>query len=400
MRIFVILCFLIPITLSAELNIFGYFATKLEKTFNEPVLANDGTTDYESSLYEWDYGSFNLMMQEQLTDKIQVFINVNGAGANELILQNYWGEYSFNRYINVRVGKIYRKFGLYNEILDAVPTYYGIEPPELFDGDHQMISRFTTFMIHGSAGLGSNGLLNYAFSTGNGPGGPAEDKLPLSFDLNYNYSTWLKIGTSGYVSGENATPDAGLGQGASEEGVLPWMASDNFNVFGGYFEINKGNLMIQAAYWTSSHEATRDPASVVEVINNANINSAQRERFLVDPNGTVEEANVNTEANYDINTWYIRAGYSIETSIGEIAPYVQWDYFSNPETIQSKTWGGDAEAGAADDGAFHKPTIGVILRPTYQLAFKIDHSYHLYEFNGEAENYPEIRFNLSYTFGL
>jgi hypothetical protein len=35
--------------------------------------------------------------------------------------------------LNLRPGKIYRQFGLCDEILDAVPAYYGIEPPELFD---------------------------------------------------------------------------------------------------------------------------------------------------------------------------------------------------------------------------------------------------------------------------
>ena len=41
----------------------------------------------------------------------------------------------FSDHFKLRTGKIYRPFGQFNELLDAVPTYLGMEPPELFDKD-------------------------------------------------------------------------------------------------------------------------------------------------------------------------------------------------------------------------------------------------------------------------
>ena len=79
--------------------------------------------------------------------------------------------------------------------------------------------------------------------------------------------------------------------------------------------------------------------------------------------------------------------------------YFQWDHFDNPETIQSKSFGGDNEAGLADDGKFSKGTIGIIFRPQPQLAIKLDASAHFQEFNGDDESYPEIRLDISYIFG-
>ena len=110
--------------------------------------------------------------------------------------------------------------------------------------------------------------------------------------------------------------------------------------------------------------------------------------------------NVNTSAVYVIQTWYLRAGYSFETGIGELAPYLQWDWYQNPETIASKTYGGDDEAGVADDGTFNKSTVGIIYRPTSEVAVKFDQSYHFYKFNGENVLYPEIRLDFSFTFGI
>lgn len=386
----------------SPIQIYGYFATRFEKTFLEPYVEN-GNVKKEDAVGEFSWPYFNIMMQQNLSDQFKVYINLNGSGAENLGVRNFWGEYSNGQHLNVRFGKIYRKFGLYNEILDAVPTYYGIEPPELFDNDHLMLSRETIFMLYGGVDLGP-GTLNYSFSTDNGEGGPFESVWPIGFDFNYALGNDFKIGTSGFVSGKNALSDVSMGDGSPKNGVLPWMSNDDFSVMGGYVQAQLfDKLTLQAEFWTSSHKATRDPASVLMLIQNTNINKAQRERFLKSPSVIDEfltEDDINTVGDYDISTWYFRAGYSFETSIGEIAPYLQWDYYSNPETIAKKTYGGDNEAGVADDGIFNKSTIGIVYRPIYQIAIKLDQSYHFYRLNGENVNYPEIRFDVSYTFGL
>ena len=72
-----------------------------------------------------------------------------------LSVRNAWVEVPIYRdRVLLRVGKTYRRFGLYNEILDAVPTFIGIEPPELFDKDHLIVTRTTNVMLHGTLNLG------------------------------------------------------------------------------------------------------------------------------------------------------------------------------------------------------------------------------------------------------
>lgn len=400
---FVILTTLfITIELSAQngLNTYGYFSTRLEKQYE--TVGTSGTIE-EASPFEWTSPFFNIMIQDQLSENIKVFINLNGSNAGTLDVRNYWGEYSVNNMLNFRIGKIYRKFGLYNEILDAVPTYYGIEPPELFDGDHLMISRTTTVMVYGSFDL-SDGTLSYSLTTDNGEGGSVDNAIPFGFDLNYKFHGGdYKIGTSGYVSGGTAVPDLAVGNGSPKSGILPWMAADHFNVFGGYAEMTFGNLLVQSEYWRAGHKASRDPASVVTLVQKAGLNKSQRARFLNDPTknqSSVTVADVVVSTDYVIQTWYVRAGYSFDTNIGEIAPYLQWDWYSNPETIAKKKYGGDNEAGVADDGVFDKSTIGLVYRPVPEVAVKFDQSFHFYKLDGQNVRYPEIRIDISYIFGI
>ncbi len=382
-----------------KVNIYGYLSWRVEKVFDEPSIEN-GETVTNDAPREITIPSFNLMMQAKVDDKSKVFINLDGQDGEDVTVANVWGEYRINSLLNIRLGRSYRRFGLYNEILDAVPTYIGIEPPELFDGDHLILSRDTLAIVHGLKPIG-DGEFRYSFSIDNGEGGPSEDdNLPIGYDLRYEWGLGdYVIGTSGYTSGGETTSDVSVGEGSPDTGVLPWMAADDFSVFGLYAQFQLNNLTLQMAYWEASHEATRDPESVVTVVENAGINAAQRARFLIDPNGPNTVANVDTNGDYDITTWYFRAGYSFQTQHGQIQPYFQWDFYENPETIQNKDFGGDNEAGLADDGKFTKPTIGVIFRPSPQLAAKLDFSTHLQEFNGSDESYPEIRFDVSYIFG-
>jgi hypothetical protein len=382
-----------------QLSIYGYFSTRYEKQFE--TKNSIGVID-EASPSEWTYPFFNLMLQHQVNDNIKVFVNLNGADASNLDVRNFWGDYSFADYLSVRLGKIYRKFGLYNEILDAVPTYYGIEPPELFDGDHLLISRTTALMIHGDLPL-SNDKFKYSVATDNGEGGSLKNVVPLQADLNFTFGDGnYTVGTSAYTSGGNAVPDKSVGEGSPKSGVLPWMDVDKFSIIGGYVQLQISNLLFQSEYWLSKHKATRNPSSVIELVQSAGLNSTQLSRFLIDPTidpTELTDADVKTTADYDISTWYVKAGYSFFTSFGEIAPYLQWDYYSNPETIAKKSYGGDNEAGAADDGVFNKSTVGVVYRPVSELAIKLDQSFHFYKVDNQDVNYPEVRLDVSYIFG-
>ena len=217
-----------PDALSAqELNVYGYFSARMEKVFGEPEF--DGTNVVDGfAAREFAFPSLNVMFQHQLTDNFKAFVNLSGAGAELVNVANMWGEYTASRYIAFRFGKTYRRFGLYNEILDAVPSYYGIEPPEAFDGDHLLISRTTILMVHGQIPAGS-GNLNWSLSTDNGESGglSSEGELPLGFDLNFRTNNdQFAIGLSGYTSGGETGPDIGLGEGSPNSGVLPWMAGD------------------------------------------------------------------------------------------------------------------------------------------------------------------------------
>lgn len=384
---------------SRGVDLYGYLAWRLEKVWGELDVDGTGATVTQDAPREVTLPSFNVMMQYDVSEKFKTFVNLNGSDAEDISVNNLWAEYSHSPRLNIRLGKSYRRFGLYNELLDAVPTYIGIEPPELFDNDHLILSRTNLLMVHGWVPVG-DGELNYSVSTDNGEGGPSGDDVPIGWDLRYDFGFGShRVGLSGYDSGGETTSDVGLGDGSPRTGVLPWMAGDDFSIIGGYGEFQFGSWQVQFAHWNASHDARRDADSVVQVINNAGLNTAQLNRFMVDPAGAVVAGNIDTNGDYDVTTWYMRAGYSITTDKGQFVPYFQWDEYDNPETIASKTWGGDNEAGLSDNGKFTKVTIGAIYRPVPEVAVKIDASTHIQDFNGSEESYSEIRFDISYIFG-
>ncbi len=85
-------------------SIYGYFATRLEKTYNEPSFDGSGIVK-ESSAREWGMPFFNVMMQHQPGDRFRVYVNLNGSGAENIDVRNAWGEVSLSNYLAVRVGK-------------------------------------------------------------------------------------------------------------------------------------------------------------------------------------------------------------------------------------------------------------------------------------------------------
>jgi len=300
---------------------------------------------------------------------------------------------------------MYRKFGLYNERLDQIPTFIGIEPPEMLDTDHLFLTRTTSAMFHGQF-MNSKRVFSYALMTDNGEGGPQKSVFPVGWDLRYKSLTnSLIVGASGYsssISKGKSTSTVSLGEGSPKGGILPWMSGDKFTVIGVYLEKQIGNLLIQTEYYNASHNAVRDAEAVLSVIQNANVNAFQRGRFLQSnedqSNDNLTTEDIRTNVKYNVRTWYVRLGYNIPTSVGQFIPYLFLDWMSHPEAIQSKDFGGDDEAGLADDGIFWKPSAGLVFKPLPNVAIKLDGSYHIQQYMGKNVAYPELRLDFSFAF--
>lgn len=396
-----------------KLTFYGYFDTTLEKSINVAELDKSGKTIYKDSSMEWSTPNFHIYGSTNLNDNIDVLLNL--ARDNENIeIRNAWGNLKVNDLLQFKFGKMYRRFDLFNERLDQIPTFLGIEPPELFDKDHLIVPRTTNFMIHGKKTFNDSSI-SYSISTENPEGGAESNALPLGWDLRSELKTDISflgnpsflVGTSGYISSlnENKSPSSvDLGQGYPKGGILPWMSKDKYTVFGGFLEtVLFNNLLIQCAYWQSNHQAERNPNSILDLINNGSINSKQKDRFLVKDaltkdSKSLSEQDVISTANYNIQTYYLRFGYSINSEIGSFTPYLLFDWMSNPETIRTKKYGGDDEAGYSDNGVFFKPSLGIVYKPTDSVAVKIDSSLHTQKFNGKEESYPEFRGNISFAF--
>ena len=383
-------------------RIYGYMEAYWEKVANTPdAVGTDGETVFAANPHEFDVRNINVMVQTRTHDRFRGFLNVAAPGGGNVSVRNAWVEVALlGDLLSLRAGKLYRPFGLYNEILDAIPTYIGIEPPELLDGDHLMVTRTTNLMLRGTWIQNSHSL-TYALTTGNDE--RTGDSVPLGADVRYHYrspggQTNVTVGSSLYATLGDAAPSKTVGEGAPDGGVATWMESDKFYVFGGYLELALGNLHMQAAYWRAKHNATRDPEQVLLLLD-GNLNPRQLQRFGLDGASPTAE-DVIRDVDYTVQTVYGRVGYTLSTKWGVMVPYAQYDFYRNPETVQSKTLGGDNEAGLSDNGQFHKATTGIVFRPISAFAIKLDGSVHIQDFNGKLEWYPEVRTSLSYHWQL
>ncbi len=385
--------------------LYGYINSNLQKTFDYPSTGTDGSTMRVSDPVEWTpVRNFHIYGKGNFTRNISYLFNL-AANDDFLEIRNAWGNFAVSDEFQVRVGKMYRKFGLYNERLDQVPTFIGIEAPEMLDTDHLFLTRTTNLMVHGQFQNPRN-VFSYALMTDNSEGGPRKNVIPLGWDVRYkSFVNSFIVGASGYTSGLGSTKSVStvaLGEGSPNGGILPWMEGDRFTVAGVFFEKQIGNVLIQSEYYNAAHNAQRDPHAVLAVIRDANINGTQRDRFLQSnadqPDDMLTPDDVRTQVKYNVQTWYLRLGYNIQTSAGQFVPYVFLDWMSHPEAIQSKTYGGDDEAGLADDGKFWKPSAGVVFRPLPNVAIKLDGSYHIQQYNGKSVSYPELRLDFSFAF--
>ncbi len=383
-------------------KLYGFIDSYWEKTGRTPdTIGADGKTEYSKNPYEFDVPNLHVMVQGAVYEKYRFFVNLAAPGSGSptsdayVQVRNAWVEAPlFARYLNVRVGKTYRRFGLYNEILDAVPTFIGIEPPEIFDRDHLMLTRTTNLMLHGSSDAGA-AVFNYSLTTGTDE--RVSGAFPVGGDLNFELPFGLKLGTSFYFTGGGASSGRRVGEGSPTGGVADWMVKDSYRVLGGYAQLRDRGWILQAEYWRAHHDARRDPDQVALLLADGSLYASQLARFTINGNPAL----IRTRAVYDINAFYFRGGHEFTLGrLSSLTPYVQYDYYSNPETVKSKSLGGDDEAGAAQNGKFHKYTAGVVYRPVPAVALKVDSSVHSYKFNDEYVFYPELRCSFSYLWEL
>ena len=378
-------------------SVFGYVEGYVEQVEASPqwtggTASSQGTVEKSDNAHEFDTPNVTMMVKSSKGTKFSSFLNLNASG-DTVQTRNAWVELAKSSKLKFRIGKLYRPFGLYNERLDAVPTYIGIEAPELFDNDHLLLTRTTNMMVHGDIDFDGN-TLRYALTTGNDERNGGE--VPIGGDLRYTRigmdGSTLIVGTSFYYSGGKAKYNEDVAGG-----VAKWMESTTYSVNGLYAEYTDEKWTAQAAYYVAKHDGTRN-LTTVNTWDGSSQNDGQRDRICDGANwGSCTE----DEASYDVTTWYFRLGYAIKTEEwGEITPYLQWDYYKNPEMIADKDLGGDNEAGLSDDGSFVKQTLGVVIRPDRQLAIKFDASNHAQEMDGEMENYAEIRSSFSYIWSL
>ena len=369
MKLISILALLLTMNVQAaplKSQIYGYVEGYLEKVEKSPTRTGgtsttEGTHSRTENPHEFDTPHINFMVKSSKGSKYSSFLNLDASGSS-VSMKNGWFDASLhNDLLRFRIGKIYRRFGLYNEILDAVPTYMGIEPPELFDGDHLLLTRTTNFMLHGETSIGGD-TLRYSLTTGNDE--RFNKEVPIGGDVRYTKygnSYELTVGSSFYFS-DKAKPSVAVGSGSPNGGVLNWMNSDRYKVLGAFTELIKGGTKLQFAYFVADHDAKRS-GSKLQSLSTAALNNRQIQRLCNGNMSTCSDSGV----NYKVKTWYIRAGHTFNTSMGDFTPYVQWDFYDNPETVATKSNGGDNEAGVADDGKFKKQTLGVVYQPDLSL---------------------------------
>lgn len=347
--------------------------------------------------------NLNVMAQGDIDRRFKWFINlgvVKAADINKgdatLEVRNGWVEVPLYRdLLRLRGGKTYRRFGLYNEILDAAPTFPGVEQPAFLVEGQLLLTRTTNVMLHGTKLFGEH-QIQYALHTGTDERAGA--RLPIGGDLRFQFGDLFTVGSSSYW-GRAATATRLVGEGQAIGGVKNWVERDDFFVFGGYGQLTLGGLLFQVEYWHADHDARRNPDEVLKFAGAAELNMRRRDRFF---NGVdmPQASDVNIDADYVIRTAWSRLAYEIPLGgAGALTPYVHLDYYSDPETIPGGKFGGN-EAGLSDDGDFYRTVMGFVYRPLPPVAFKAELNPHFQTVAGERATFAPFQVSLSYFWNL
>ena len=394
-----------------DTRIYGYLNATMDEiapvSFKRP-LAYDRAANKAVEVQEpMDYGvDAFVMIQGTIGNRYRYFLNVAALGAGDPIestsieIRNAWVEASlYGQALAVRAGRMYRRFGLYNEILDATPTFIGIKEPEILDDDHLMITRTTNLMLLGARVKNAH-KLEYSITTGSDE--RESNQVPLGADVNYSYEHTLKIGVSYYDSMGKAKPGVAVGEGSPKGGVANWMAEDRYRVIDAYAQVMRGPLIAQLEYSIARHNAKRDPSTILPLADpSANLSPAQYQRFFTDAFDDTPPTQIDVieNAEYTAHSAYFRLGY--ELASGAFTPYIQLDYYKNPEIVPLEDFGGDNEAGYDDRGRFLKGTLGFMYRPIPPIAFKLEYGSHLFmKWGGTSYADPDLRASFAYFWEL
>jgi hypothetical protein len=394
----------------------GRFYGFIEELFNATTAepngdqrANGGIARAKSVL-DLALPAFHIMAQGTLYERFHFYFNLAAPDSDEPLvdvpvgLRNAWLDTSlFGDYLSLRLGKLYRRFGLYNEILDTSPSFIGVETPASITGNRPLLTRTTNLMVHGRASFGSS-TISYAFTAGKDE--RSRDDLIFSpgFDLKYDWDSTILVGTSFYTTAGTVLPDIAPGEGSPAGGVAPWMDHDRFQVYGGYARLTMGAFLLQGEAWFSPHTATRDPDKVLLTARNAtSFSVANRARLGVDASSTNADQ-VHTVAHYTYSTIDMRAAYTFEFGSGdepvELTPYLSWEYNRDPESIVDRRYGGDGEAGQSPRGIMMHNRLGCIIKPVPVVAIKTEVTVGLFDYGNHYATDLEFWAALSYQWEL
>jgi hypothetical protein len=390
-----------------QTNAYGFIdAQFLELAFSAGLAGQEALIEREVREEKERYTlNLNLMLQGLIGQRFHWFLNFGGIDADDvdkddlpLAIRNAWVEYPLYRdYLVLRLGKTYRRFGLYNEILDAAPTFPGVEAPEFLVEGQQLLTRTTNVMLHGTWVRGDD-RLQYTLHTGNDE--IATTEVPIGGDVRYALGDMLLFGSSFYWSGGAARPTRNVGNGPPLGGVINWMADDKFYVVGGYAQLTRNNLLVQVEYWRAHHDAERNPAAMLLVGAGAErLSPRLRQRFF---NGVddpmLTDVNINTA--YEVQTAWSRIAYELDLGgAGAITPYVHLDWYSHPEAVDGSALGGN-EAGLSDDGVLYKTVVGGVYRAIPQLAVKAELNPHIVLIDGSRGVFSPFQISISYYWRL
>jgi hypothetical protein len=393
-------------------RLYGFIEERFNATTSEPngnVKANGDVARAEPVL-DLALPAFHIMAQGTLYSRFHFYFNLTAPDSDapghdvSLALRNAWLETSlFGDYLSLRAGKLYRRFGLYNEILDTSPSFIGVETPASITGNRPMLTRTTNVMLHGRAGFDAS-TISYAITVGKDEVSASDKVFSPGFDLNLDWDSTILVGTSFYTTGGTVLPGLAPGDGSPSGGVAPWMARDRYRVYGGYARLTFGAFLLQGEGWVSPHEATRDPDRTLLMVQNADdLSPANRARFGVDASST-NPARVRTSAQYTYTTLELRAAYTFEFGSGEdpveLTPYLNFQYIRDPESIVDADYGGDGQAGQSPRGIMMHNRVGLIIKPVPVVAIKTEVTVAVFDYGDRYAGDLEFWAALSYHWEL